>query len=116
IVRRHEVLRTTLHADRGQPAQRIAPAAPLALPVVDLSELPESARESEARRLAMMEVRRPFDLSRDLMLRAVLLRLGEQEHIFLLTLHHIASDGWSLDILFMELTSLYASLSAGLPP
>ena len=115
IVRRHAVLRTTYTAVAGQPSQRIAPAAPWTLPVLDLSGLPDAEREPELHRLLKAETRQPFDLARDSMLRGRLLRLGEQDHVLVLTLHHIAADGWSLSVLFTELTTLYAAFAACRP-
>jgi len=119
IVRRHEALRTTFEP-RGvqgtQPAQVIgAPGAP-ALPVLDLSGLAEEAREALALRLARAEAVRPFDLRRGPLLRQTLLRLGQEEHLLLLTQHHIVSDGWSMGVLVREITELYRAFSAGEPP
>ncbi|HSK76316.1 MAG TPA: amino acid adenylation domain-containing protein, partial [Thermoanaerobaculia bacterium] len=102
VVRRHEVLRSTYHEG---PVQRIHPPKPVFLPVVDLS----GVGEAEVRRLAREEAGRPFDLERDLMVRGTLLRLGEREHVALLTLHHLASDGWSVDVLIRELAALYGA-------
>ena len=99
IVRRHEALRTTFAVEDGQPVQVIAPLLRLPLPVTDLSSLPVSEREAEAQRLAAEEAQRPFDLEHGPLLRAQLLRLSEREHIALLTVHHIVSDGWSMGVL-----------------
>ncbi len=115
IIRRHEALRTTFPSGDGQPSQVIEEAIEFHLPLVDLRELPEPARESEARWLAQEEATRPFDLSRDLMLRGRLLRLGEQEHLLAITQHHIASDGWSIGVFWGELAALYEVFSNGLP-
>ncbi|MEA2693226.1 MAG: hypothetical protein QOJ16_2613, partial [Acidobacteriota bacterium] len=115
IVRRHETLRTTYAAGEGGPVQVVAPPSPLALPGIDLGSLPAAAREAEARRLALAEVDRPFDLREGPLLRLQLLRLGEEEHLLLATLHHIATDGWSNGIFVRELTALYAAFSQGLP-
>ena len=111
IVRRHEALRTTFHG-RGEAAvQRIAPAAPVPLPVIDLAGLPRSARDEERARFLQRERDRPFDLSRGPLFRIRLLSLGEQEHVLLLTIHHIASDGWSMGVLVRELGALYRAFS-----
>ena len=75
--------------------QIVGPPRPVPLARVDLRELPPEAREAEASRLVVRESRRPFDLSRDLMLRATLVRLDDEEHVLLLVMHHIASDGQS---------------------
>src|SRR6185369_13271191 len=110
IVRRHEALRTVFSAPEDSPVQVVQPAAPFELPVVDLSGLPESRRETAASALAGEEAGRPFDLTRDLMLHCLLLRLAEDNHVLALTLHHIASDGWSMGILVREVVALYAAL------
>ena len=109
VVRRHEVLRTRFAVEDGQPVQAIDAELDLPLPVEDLRALPESERAGEARRRARAEGRAPFDLARGPLLRARLLRLGETEHWFLLTLHHIATDGWSNGVLWRELPVLYGA-------
>lgn len=115
IVRRHEALRTRFRLEDGRPVQQIlaADAVPLALPVCDLAGLPADAHETAAEALRTAEARRPFDLEGGLLLRAVLLRLGDEEHRLLLTLHHISSDGWSVGVLLRELGSLYEAFAAG---
>jgi amino acid adenylation domain-containing protein len=115
IVRRHEALRTVFAAVEGSPAQVIQPAEPFALPVFDLSGLPEREREATALSLAGEEAGRPFDLARGPLLRAVLLRLAESDHVAVLTMHHIASDGWSMGILVREVATLYAATTRGEP-
>ncbi len=115
IVRRHEALRTVFAAPQGKPMQVIQPAEPFGLPVVDLSGLPETARETLTLALAGEEAARPFDLERGLLLRGLLLRLAESDHAVVLTLHHIASDGWSMGILVREVAALYPAFAAGRP-
>ncbi|HSF38614.1 MAG TPA: amino acid adenylation domain-containing protein [Thermoanaerobaculia bacterium] len=115
IVRRHEVLRTVFAAPEGSPVQVIQPAEPFGLPVVDLSGLPESAREALARTLTGEEAGRPFDLVRGPLLRGLLLRLAERDHVVALTMHHIASDGWSMGILVREVAAVYPAFAAGKP-
>jgi amino acid adenylation domain-containing protein len=115
IARRHEILRTTFAMADGQPVQLIAPPAPVALPLVDLGGLPTHERAAAVTRLAAQEARRPFDLARGPLWRAALLRLGSADHVVLLTMHHIISDGWSLQVLMRELTTLYAARMAGQP-
>ena len=85
------------------------------MPLVDIEGLPEPEREETALRLCTEEAQRPFDLTRDVLLRAKLLRLGEADHILILTMHHIASDGWSLGVLSRELSELYAAFVDGKP-
>jgi amino acid adenylation domain-containing protein len=113
VVRRHEILRTTLPLVDGQPVQVISPPQPIHLPVVNLSELPEAERESKARQLSREEAQSPFDLINGPLLRASLLRLSEDEHIALFTMHHIISDGWSMSVLVHEVSTLYTAFSAG---
>ncbi|MFP2934933.1 condensation domain-containing protein, partial [Pyxidicoccus sp. 3LG] len=93
---RHEVLRTTFVVRDGEPTQQIHAEFKLELPVVDLSALPSAQRDAEARRLAGEEAQRPFDLAHGPLVRATLVRLAPQEHLLLVTLHHIVSDGWSI--------------------
>ena len=113
IVRRHEALRTTFPALDGRPVQVVLPSLELELPVIDLRHLPESEREAAARRLSRAEARRPFDLAQGPLLRITLLRLGEQEYVELFVMHHIVSDGWSLNLLTREIATLYQCFSAG---
>ena len=118
--RRHESLRTTFAMVDDEPRQIIHEAAPVSLTVVDLQSLPESEREAEALRQATAEAQRPFNLARGPLFRVSLLRLGRQDHLLLLTMHHIISDGWSLGVLIREFGMLYQAYSAGyrspLPP
>ncbi|HEY7216577.1 MAG TPA: amino acid adenylation domain-containing protein, partial [Thermoanaerobaculia bacterium] len=115
IVRRHEALRTVFAAPEGSPVQVIQPAAPCVLNVVDLSGLPEGEREALALDLAGEEASRPFELARGPLLRGMLLRLAEDDHVAALTMHHIASDGWSMGVLVREVVALYAAFAAGRP-
>ncbi|HEX9935824.1 MAG TPA: amino acid adenylation domain-containing protein, partial [Longimicrobium sp.] len=104
---RHEALRTTFRPVEQGAVQVVHPAAPARLPVLDLTGLAPEAREPEARRLAREDAERPFDLERGPLLRATLMRLADEEHVLLLTMHHIVSDGWSMGVLFRELFTLY---------
>ncbi|HEX2207249.1 MAG TPA: amino acid adenylation domain-containing protein [Longimicrobium sp.] len=113
VVRRHEPLRTVFGDDEGGPVQTVRPFAGFALPVHDLAPSGEEAAEAEARRRAADEAARPFDLRAEPPFRAALLRLGGAEHVLLLTLHHIAGDGWSTGVLARELSALYAAYSDG---
>jgi amino acid adenylation domain-containing protein len=115
VVRRHEVLRTTISVDGGQPIQLIAPELKVALPITDLRSLPAKQRESEISRLAKDEAEEPFDLARGPLLRTRLLWIDQEEYVLLLTMHHLISDGWSLGILTRELSTLYEAYSAGQP-
>jgi amino acid adenylation domain-containing protein len=115
VVRRHEVLRTVFRAVDGRPVQVILPAAPNALPRVDLRGLPEVERQKEVRRLAAADVAIPFDLATGPLLRSTLLSLGPDDHGVLFTMHHIVSDAWSMNLLMREMTALYEAFTAGLP-
>ncbi len=115
IVERHEALRTSFTATDGRPVQVIAGTVSLPLPITDLGGFPEDEREARARHLAEEEIRRPFDLTRAPLLRVRLLRLGPEEHILVLTMHHIVSDEWSQGVLFRELAALYEAHLAGNP-
>jgi amino acid adenylation domain-containing protein len=115
ILRRHEALRTTFRTIDGHPVQVVSPAQPVGLPVVELTGLSESDRQAEALRLASDEAVRPFDLESGPLFRATLLKLDSQEHMLLITVHHIVSDGWSTRVLLRELEMLYAALASGQP-
>ena len=115
IVGRHEALRTTFVVRGAAPVQVVAERWAVELPVADLSAVPEAEREAELERVLRAEARRPFNLAADLMLRALLVRVGEREYVLLLTLHHIASDGWSMGILIRELAACYAAIVQGRP-
>ncbi len=116
IVRRHEALRTTFPAEKGEPRQVIRGDGWLPLPRVDLSGLDRQARESEAARLARKEATRFFNLAHGPLLRLLLLRLAPEEHALVAVLHHIVGDGWSMGILVQELGELYAAFREGRPP
>ncbi|HSP79188.1 MAG TPA: condensation domain-containing protein, partial [Myxococcaceae bacterium] len=116
LVARHEVLRTTFAEEKGQPVQVVTPSLKVELPVKDLRGLPEQELAAEAERLAREEMLRPFELARGPLMRAALLRLGEREHLVVLTLHHIVFDIWSMGVLLRDLTELYAARLAGREP
>ncbi|MEE8587085.1 MAG: amino acid adenylation domain-containing protein [Acidobacteriota bacterium] len=107
IVRRHEVLRTTFQTDEGEPYQVVSEELHLTLSEIDLSRLSASSRELEVAQLARSEAAHPFDLPRGPLIRVHLLRLGENDSVLLVCIHHIVSDAWSLGILIRELAALY---------
>ncbi len=113
LVRRHEILRTVFPTVDGQPVQVIAPESILAVALIDLNTLPKEEREAEVRRLATHEAQQPFDLAKGPLLRTSLLQLGGIEHVLLLTMHHIVSDGWSTGILMREFVAFYEAFAAG---
>ena len=113
LVQRHESLRTTFGMQDGQPVQHIAQQGAVGLPVVDLRALGEEEREEQARQLGRQEREQGFDLQRGPLLRIWLLCLGEQEHVLLMAMHHIISDGWSSEIIGQELGVLYEAFAQG---
>jgi amino acid adenylation domain-containing protein len=113
ISRRHEVLRTVFVEIDGRPAQIVDPQIELALPLVDLTSLSDAGREAELKRLNWEQSRQPLTLASGNVLRAMLCRIKENDHAFLLTLHHIVSDAWSKDILIREMAELYQAFSTG---
>jgi amino acid adenylation domain-containing protein len=117
LARRHEVLRTVFPTVEGSPVQVVLPpgdSGPL-LSRIDLDGLPQALRQSEAESLAAAEARRPFDLASGPLLRGSLLRLGKEESMLLLNLHHIVSDGWSIGVAAQEISTLYEAFAAGRP-
>jgi amino acid adenylation domain-containing protein len=113
IVHRHEALRTVFFDTEAGPMQRILPAEPFPLPLLDLRGAADPAAEAEA--LGLAEARRLFDLAAGPVLRATLLRLADEEHLLVVVMHHVASDGWSLGVMIGELAALYAAFAAGEP-
>ena len=116
IVERHATLRTTFVAPGGKPAPVVHTGVTVDVPVADVSPGTSETRESEVQRLIAEEVRRPFDLESDLMVRARVLRLGAEEHVLMLVMHHIACDGWSKGLLIGELCTAYDAITAGVEP
>ncbi|MGZ4031469.1 MAG: condensation domain-containing protein, partial [Tumebacillaceae bacterium] len=115
IIRRHEVLRTTFHNDNGVPVQQFHDDVKLTIPVIDLSDLPEAERKAEVDRLLTKEVTTPFDLTVAPLMRLTLLKLGENESVLSLSIHHIVSDGWSSGVFINEMAALYEAYTAGKP-
>ncbi|HEX8335217.1 MAG TPA: condensation domain-containing protein, partial [Pyrinomonadaceae bacterium] len=113
VLRRHEVLRTGFAESGGEPVQLISPSASLELPVTDLRGLAAEERERRVRELTAEAARFVFDLESRPLMRAGVLRLGEEEHVLLLTMHHIISDAWSVSVLVRELAAVYEAYSRG---
>ncbi|HEX7643460.1 MAG TPA: amino acid adenylation domain-containing protein [Noviherbaspirillum sp.] len=113
LVARHASLRTRFDADDGTPVQVIAPSMSLPLKRHDLKMLDAADREAKGRQLAQDEMQAPFNLETGPLIRAGLIELAADEHIFLLTLHHIISDGWSMGILMREFMVLYRAALQG---
>ena len=115
IIRRHETLRTVFELVDDTPAQIILEPQPIAIPVSDLSTLTDLDQHTEVLRLIKEETRASFDLTKSLPLRVRLLRLGSDEHILILTMHHIVSDGWSVGVMVREVAELYEAFCARRP-
>jgi len=113
VVRRHETLRTTLVEIDGEPRQIIAPPAEVNLPLVDLSELAEAERERALRHRLEESAAERFDLARGPLLKLELLKLTNDEHVLILTMHHIITDGWSMGVFINEVGALYEAFVAG---
>jgi amino acid adenylation domain-containing protein len=115
IVRRHETLRTNFRVVGDTPYQVIAPAVTIPLPIINLQTFSEAEREQEYQRLATLEGNRCFNLTEDALLRTTLVQLSGDTQVLLVTMHHIISDGWSLEVFTQELASIYTALMAGKP-
>jgi amino acid adenylation domain-containing protein len=113
IARRHAAWRTAFPAVDGKPVQRVLPPRPQALRRIDLSALPAERREEEARRLVQEETAAPFDIARGPLVRSVLVRMGAEDHVCLLTIHHLVTDFLSFHIAWSELAALYGTLAVG---
>lgn len=116
ILERHETLRTVFHSLEGVPVQVILGNRSIDFPILDLQKFPDDVRESELQKVVQAEAGRPFNLSQDLMLRVLLIRQGKEDHVLLLTMHHIASDAWSIGLLMKEIGIFYTSALTGIPP
>ena len=113
VMRRHEAVRTTFHEVGGNPIQVITPFHQCQLPSIDLSHLSDAEREHKSAKLASADARRPFNLEQGPLMRFTLLRLGAEDHVLLVSMHHIISDGWSTDVLAREMAALYGAFSTG---
>ncbi|HSF41140.1 MAG TPA: amino acid adenylation domain-containing protein [Thermoanaerobaculia bacterium] len=116
VICRHEALRTAFVLRSGTPQQVVVPPARWPLPLADLSALPAAVRAAEVARLAALWAVLPFNLALPPLLRGCLLKMAAAEHVFLLTLHHIVSDGWSMNILLREALVVYEALTREAPP
>jgi amino acid adenylation domain-containing protein len=115
IGRRHETLRTSFAVTEGQIQQIVGPPTDVVLLVSDLGHLPEAERLKQAHSIATEEARQPFELRHGPLYRARLLRLGDEDHLLLFTMHHIITDGWGLGVLLREVGTLYEAFANGLP-
>jgi len=115
IVKRHEVLRSTFAVVDGRPVQIIAKQGILPFSIIDMGNLPASECDLAFQRLLTEEVERPFDLAKGPLLRVKLLNVGKMQQIFILTMHHIVSDAWSIGVFFKELRAFYTAHCNGRP-
>ncbi|MDQ2908259.1 MAG: amino acid adenylation domain-containing protein [Candidatus Eremiobacteraeota bacterium] len=115
LVERHAALRTTFSERAARVIQTIGAVKAVPLETLELTTLPADAREDAAVQHLQAFAERPFDLERDLLLRALLVRLSPREHVLLLVSHHIVADGASCDVLFRDLAELYAANESGRP-
>ncbi|NMF63752.1 non-ribosomal peptide synthetase, partial [Brasilonema octagenarum] len=115
IIHRHEALRTNFITVDGQPTQIIQKQTNWTVCVVELPHLPTSEQEIATQQLAKKQAIQPFDLANQALVRATLVVLSETEHVLLLCMHHIVSDGWSMGVFIQELAALYKAYSQGQP-
>ncbi|OBR47788.1 non-ribosomal peptide synthetase [Paraburkholderia tropica] len=113
LVARHEAFRTRFPTLAGRPVQQIAPTADIRIEPTDISALPEAAREASLHELAHGEAHRPFDLEHGPLIRLKLLKLGEEAHVLLVTIHHIIAEGWAMEVFAREYVELYRSYVDG---
>ena len=115
IIERHEILRTNFQTVEEELFQVIASSREFVLNPINLRQLEKEEQETKVKQIAIEEAQKPFDLEQDLLLRISLLELNDTEYVILLTMHHIISDGWSMEVLVKEIATLYAAFSQGLP-
>jgi len=115
IVERHEALRTVFREQDGEPVQQILERIPLDFPLTDAAGIFPEELDGWIRKQTEEELRRPFDLSTGPLLRFRLLRIGDEDHVLLTTMHHIVSDAWSMGIFIREFTLLYGEKTSGIP-
>ena len=116
LIQRHETLRTVFERQADDSLRQVPCVEPLLIERADFSAMPIPDREARVQDEAQQQARKPFDLARGPLLRVRLLKLGEQEHVLLLTLHHIVSDGWSMNVLIDEFIRFYDAHEQGRPP
>jgi len=113
IVRRHESLRTVVLNMDGHPVQVVTPSLSIPVPLVDLGDVAAAERHARSQVLTVEEARRRFDLAVGPLIRASLLRFDKQDHVLLVTVHHVISDGWSIGVMTQELGALYDTFCRG---
>jgi len=115
VVKRHKILRTTFAMTTDEPVQSVKPDFTFKLPVVNLENLPLAEQEAAKKRIIAQETQYCFELSKDDLVRCLLIRLNQNEHLLLLNMHHIIFDGWSVGIFSRELSTFYQAISSGEP-
>src|SRR5215472_13367202 len=115
IIARHDVLRGNFAMVDGEPVQQIPQSREMDLPLLVLESSVPADTEQQLARLIAMEAQRPFNLVSDLLLRASLIKIGPQDHVLLLTMHHVVSDGWSMGVLVREIATIYQAVVEGQP-
>ena len=115
LIERHESLRTVFKTKGEEPIQVIQPAAGFSLPLLDLTDLPETERQNKARELAEKEIQQPFNLTTGPLIRGRLLKLDDNRHGLIVVMHHIISDGWSMEVFVKEIAALYGAARMGEP-
>lgn len=115
IIERHEILRTNFQTVEEELFQVIVSSRELVINPINLRQQDKEEQETKVKQIAIEEAQKPFDLEQDLLLRISLLELNDTEYVILLTMHHIISDGWSMEVLVKEIATLYAAFSQGLP-
>jgi len=115
VIARHEALRTIFKLQDDEAVQVVSPPWPCDLPIVDLSHMSAAERESTAQRLVDKERSKPFDLQQGPLLRVSIIRLAFEECVMVFSMHHIISDGWSMQVLVRELCTLYEDFAHGRP-
>ncbi|SDZ38554.1 condensation domain-containing protein, partial [Thermoactinomyces sp. DSM 45892] len=115
LLERHESLRTVIQEIDDQPVQQIRPYSPETIPVMNVTELPKEARDNEMKRIIQNEAEAPFDLGQGPLIRVQILQVEEKEWMLLCTMHHIISDGWSMEVLLDEWMALYEEDISGTP-
>ncbi|MDQ1355349.1 MAG: hypothetical protein QG657_5659, partial [Acidobacteriota bacterium] len=113
IIRRHEILRTVFPTIDGQPVQRIQPPFPFKIPVLDWSGLKKEEQELRVSHFLNEENRKPFDFEKGPLLRVTILKLNEEEHLFVLTEHHLVHDGWTQGVLLNEIITIFSAYLEG---
>ncbi|MDZ8084266.1 MAG: amino acid adenylation domain-containing protein [Nostoc sp. DedQUE12b] len=115
VLKRHEVWRTNFRLVNGEPIQEISPQSTWDVSIINIEYLSGKDWEAEVKQFAAESAKQPFNLAKGLLVRATLLRLNEEEHVLLVTMHHIITDGWSCDVFLRELSTLYAAFSKNQP-